>query len=191
MAFNAASPAVSAGRPNVACAEVTAGTAGGIEAVREYGLGTPYRQLLVKLTNTPITLTDNGATGSGGVKILDFPDGVIKFDGAICDLTITGPGSFTDAGLVGSIGTVTAAADGTLTSTEANIMPSTSCAMTSGAATLQGKPTASAWVDGSSTAADVYLNLASANDPVGNKSITVSGYVLLSFVNLGDIPITY
>lgn len=151
---------------------------------KTYGDG-PLRQTIFQFTNVPLTMTDNGSNGSGGVKIGSFPEGVIKTDGGVCSITIA-YGSVTDANVIASVGSVVAAADATLTSTEANIIASTAAATTSGAGTFAGVASASAWLNGSGTAADIYVNMATSTDPSTNNSITFSGYLIVTWTHLGD-----
>ena len=158
----------------------------GLTLVSESGGDGPVRTTVLKLTNFAITLADNGSTGSGGAKIYDFPAGAIQILGGLTDIDVT-YGTVSDAGLIASVGTATAGADGTLTSTEANICVSTAAATTSGAGTANCLPVASpSIVNGTSAAADAFLNFATSSDPGTNNSITVSGYVQITWINHGD-----
>lgn len=154
-------------------------------SVEETGEGI-VRQAVLTFTNFTVSLVDNGATGSGGRKIYDFPAGQVCILGGVADLTATSDLT-TDAGLVFSSGTVTAAADGTLTSTEANIIASTAAPLALGAATPKGiAPGTLAFIDGTAVSAAAFINFASANDPVGNKTLTLNGKLAISWLNLGD-----
>lgn len=164
---------------------VVTGTPVSGATVEEFGGNGILRQTKLTFTNHPVTLTDNGSNGSGGVKVYTFPIGNIKTDGGVSNITVT-YGTVTDANLIASVGSVTAAADGTLTSTEANIIASTACATTSGAGTFAGVATASAWLDGTGTAAAVFVNFATSSDPSTNNSITFTGTLLITWTNLGD-----
>lgn len=90
-----------------------------------------------------IALTDATTAGNqGSLKFYDFPAGQIEILGATCDLTtLAGAGGIVDgAALVGSLGTAAAGVDNaTLTTTEANIIPSITGTLTAGAGTLKGK----------------------------------------------------
>lgn len=180
-------PGIGKGRPPALSANKVGAkeAVAGLEVIEHGG---PYgmRHTELRLTNVAVTLVDNGTTGSGGLKLYTASEGVIEVFGAVADLTYAS-GSFTDAGLVSSMGTVTAAADGTLTSTEADIIQSTASAMSGGAGTNKMVRTgAPGKFVGTSTPMAWFLNMASANDPVGNKTIIVSGTILVHWMNYGD-----
>jgi hypothetical protein len=160
--------------------------------VEERGDGVLH-QTVFTLVSTSLTITDHTAAGAhGSIKLYDFPAGLIHFLGGSTNLTtLAGAGGVTDtAALVGSVGSVTTATDNaTLTTTEADFIPSTTGTLTAGAGTLLGKATASqiAVFDGTATAPDAYLNVAipdagcSAND-----TLAVSGTITLTWINHGD-----
>ena len=110
----------------------------------EYGDGVIHQTVLT-LSSVAITMTDAGAAGShGSKKVYDFPAGLIHILGATTNLTtLAGSGGIGDTGaLVGSLGSVAVATDNaTLTSTEANVVPSTDGTLVGGAGTLKGKST--------------------------------------------------
>lgn len=185
------SPSTTNDRPSQAniVGSVASTAAAYVTAVEESGFGA-FRQTKLTFSALPITITDNGSNGSGGIKIYDFPKGAIAALGGSSKLTIT-YGSVTDANLIGAIGTATAGADATLTSTEANFIQSTTCPTTSGTGTLQGVAVASPTnVNGTSSAASAYLNLATSSDPGTNNSSTVSGWVILSWATHGDVTLS-
>ena len=150
-----------------------------------YSIGNGLIRTVLTLTAVPITITDNGSNGSGGIKIYDFPACHFAAITTQANCTVA-YGSVTDANVIASIGSVVAAADGTLTSTEANFVPSTAAATTSGAGTFNGESTAVLTLNGTSTAVDMYLNLATSTDPSTNNSATVSGTITLIWANCGD-----
>jgi len=189
MSATAMTPTMGLGRP-IQCNDVGSGPAS-LVTVEEYSPpGIPLRQTKFTFNSATLTFNDNGTTGSGGLQVYDFPKGNITVLNAVSKLTYSISGSLTDAGLVSSVGSVTAAADGTLTSTEADIIASTATASTSGAATFSGRLSAAAFLNGTSTAADLFLNLASANDPVGAKTVTVTGWLIVTWINGGDNTIS-
>ena len=159
-------------------------------AATESGNGTLHKTLL-KLTNVAITLTDQGAAGSGYLQIYGFAAGAIKLVGATIDITTATSGLADGYSVDCALGTAFAAADGTLTGTEANLVPSITAAVATNAIAHKGKSGATeesqASFDGMAGAntVKVYLNFASAADPVGNKTLTVSGTVRLHWINLG------
>lgn len=164
---------------------VVTGTAISGLTVEEFGGNGILRQTKLTFNAVAFTITDNGANGSGGLKVYTFPIGVIKTDGGVANIAIT-YGTVTDANVIASVGSVTAAADATLTSTEANIIASTAAATTSGAGTFAGIASAVAYLDGTATAAAVFLNIATSTDPSTNNSMTLTGTLLITWTNLGD-----
>lgn len=168
------------------------GAAGTSVTASEQGTG-PVKQTVLTVSSLSITMTDAGANGChGSHKVYDFPAGNIAIIGATCDLTtLAGSGGIADgAALIGAVGTVAnTAANETLTSTEADIIPSTDGTLTAGAGTLKGKSTTSqiAVFDGTSTAKDAYLNIAVPNaDSSADDTVAVSGTITITWVNCGD-----
>jgi hypothetical protein len=163
-----------------------------------YILG-PFVWTKLDLLATPITVADDAGTAQyGGVKIYDFPAGVIYFLGAIVDCTITmgATGTFIDAWSgVFALGSATAGTGSTLTSTEATFLKSVAIgAATAKVGTAQGMNVATqvtesgaSWYDGHSTAADLYFNLAIADDASHTAGTgTITGSVDFIWANLGD-----
>lgn len=149
------------------------------------------QKTIISLAALAIAMTDAGAAGShGSQKIFDFPAGNIAILGAVTDLQITaGAGGIGDTGaVVGSVGSVAVATDNaTLTSTEANIVPSTAATLTDGAGNCDGESTAVAILDGTATAVDAILNFAVPDaGSSANDTLTVTGTVTITWVNLGD-----
>lgn len=159
-----------------------------VTRVEECGNGA-VRQTRVYVSGLPVTLTDNGSNGSGGVKFYDFPKGGICALGGGSKLTIA-YGSVTDPNLIGSIGSTTAGADGTLATTEITFGASTTAATVSGVGTLAITPNpAIANLNGTGTAAGAFFNLATSSDPGTNNAVTVTGYLELTWINHGDITL--
>jgi len=124
-------------------AAIGAGTAAGTGVTAaEYGDAAVHKTVLT-LANLAVTITDaTTAGGHGAQKVYDFPQGLIEIVGATMDLTTAaGTGGIADtAALVASLGTATVGTDNaTLTSTEADILPSTEGTLSDGAGTLKGK----------------------------------------------------
>ena len=61
-----------------------------------YGIGNGLTRTVLTLTAVPVTITDNGANGSGGVKIYDFPECIFVSIAASANCTVA-YGSVTDA----------------------------------------------------------------------------------------------
>lgn len=149
---------------------------------------------VITLSGLSVTMTDATTAGShGSVKLYDFPACNLFFLGGTCDLTLTaGAGGITDtAAVVAAIGTATVGTDNaTLTSTEADLIPSTASPLTGGAGVTKGKTvTAGAVVfDGTDTAKDAWLNLAVPDaGSTADDTLTVSGTITLVWSNLGDV----
>lgn len=122
----------------------------------------------LRLTATPIAISDDaGVAQYGGVKVYDFPAGLIVIEGAVVTGSLTGYASLIDTFAGGAaLGTATATTGATLTGTEANIMPEVDvAAAVAEVATIDAVSVATAltesgarWFDGTATAVDMYLN---------------------------------
>jgi hypothetical protein len=169
------------------------GTGSVPSAVQQYvtarEIGDVARQIILTLTNLPVTLVKNGtSTGGGGTKIYTFPVGLIQPVGGTTNLTIAAAG---DKSFLASVGSAAADTGGTLASTEISFLPSTAATTTSGAGTCKMKststtPTPGGVLDGTSTAVDVYLNSCLNADATGVEALTFSGTITLTVINHGD-----
>ena len=152
----------------------------------------------VKSTFTLANVAQSVVNGTEyqGTKIYDFPEGRLLVLGVTATLqqkTTSALASTINASSTGavSLGTATASAT-TLSSTMADLLPST--AFTSSATVnvagtaVKGALAASAHFDGTTTAKDMYLNTAYATttDVDGDGTQTISGTVVVVWVNLGD-----
>jgi hypothetical protein len=139
-----------------------------------------------------VNLVDSGANGGhGSHALLTFPAGNILILGAVCDLTYaTAPAGDIDddAALVTAVGSVATAVDNaTLTSTEANIIPSMTSTLMADAGAGNGESTAPVTLNGTSSAAVARLNLAIPDaDIAADEPVVVSGTVTITWINLGD-----
>lgn len=138
-----------------------------------------------------VTMTDAGAAGShGSLEVLNFPEGLIVVAGVSSDLAIARVGTAitTTAAVVGSLGSVTVGTDNaTLTTTEADLMASTTATLTAGAGNCDGQSTAVVVLDGTSTASKAYLNFAIPDaGSTGNDALTVTGTVTILWGLAGD-----
>lgn len=147
------------------------------------------QELTITLVNQSVAIVDAGAAGAGGgLKIYSFPRGNIKVGNFTTNLTISRVGTAITptAAVVAALGTVAAAADATLTSTEADIIPSTTATLAAGAGTVKARCTAAVFVDGTAAAKDVYLNFAIPDaGSTGNDSLLVNGTITLQWNNGG------
>lgn len=153
-------------------------------------------QTVLTLTACPVSITDEaGVVAYGGVKLYDMPAGAWTLLGAVADLDISTTGSGINATFDGDVamGTVTASNNATLSSTEANIIPSTATPQAvGGATTADGVSTTAllATFDGTATASDVYLNFviddADHNVGAGPAGLSVTGTIKITWIYLGD-----
>lgn len=163
----------------------------GVSAKEFGGGGLPHKTILT-LRSVVIATVDAGAAGAqGSQKVYDFPEGAIQFLGATMNLTtLAGAGGIADTGaLVGSVGSVAAGAgDAALTSTEANIIPSTAGTLVAGAGVLKGISAAPiAPVDGTTTPVDAILNIAVPDaGSSADDTVTISGTITITWSNAGD-----
>ena len=172
---------------------------GATVAMADAGTGIWHRTTLT-CTATPVTITDDsGVAQYGGVKVFDFPEGLICIQGAIVTGSLT-------AGVTGtiidnwdgdvSLGTVTATTGSTLTGTEADIMAST--AVSAGASDKIGVVDAvsvataltesgARWLDGTATAIDMFLNFVIDDDATHTSGTAAfTGTVSFVWMSLGD-----
>lgn len=168
----------------------TKGTAGtGITVNQNY---TGLRTVTIPLDGLSVTTTDATTNGAHGSKLLfTMPEGLVVIQGAVTNLTIARVGTSitTTASVVSSLGTVAVAnTDATLTSTEANIIPSTSGTLTAGAGTVKGQSTATTTLDGTDTPVPVYLNFAMPDSSHGTSAdaLLVNGTITIVYSVIGD-----
>jgi len=153
------------------------------------------RTLTLTLTNTPVVMADEaGVVAYGSLKIADMPEGAIAFLGGVLDLDLTKSSAGVNDDWDGDIGLGTTAAsnNATLSGTEQNIVDSTATPQASGGATTGNAQSSSlpGIVDGTSTAADIYLNILvdDADHDVTTTpcNIICNGTVKVTYVVLGD-----
>jgi len=168
--------------------------------VYEKGSGVA-RQTYLECNAVSVTISDDaGVAQYGGVKVYDFPAGMLLFKGATVSGSIT-------AGVTGtiidnwdgdvSLGTVTATTGATLTGTEADYMPSVS--VSAGASDKIGVVSAASvataltesgarWMDGSTTAKDLFLNFVIDDDATHTAgTATFTGTIIFNWEMLGDL----
>lgn len=157
----------------------------------EYGDGTIHQTVLA-LTAHSVSI-NGAAVGFGTSKIYDFPEGAVCVLGAVANLAITaGAGGIAD-NFDGdfSLGTVGTADANVSDAGEANIIASTATPQASaGVSSAKGQSTATEcplYLDGTSTAADLYLNfLIDDADISSNDTLACTGTVTITWVKLGD-----
>lgn len=167
--------------------------AGRVDCVAHYD-GDFFR-LVFTLTKARITVTDATTSGSSGsLKLFDFTEGAIVPLGSRQNYTAFAEGSALttaagDAAFVMGVGSVAAnAGDGALTGTEVDFAPVTGTITLSegtGAGTKIGGPGAA--IDGTGTAADMYLNWSGTAATIdANSTIDVTGTVEIFGLRMGD-----
>lgn len=169
---------------------------GSTVSAKEYGDGVLHKTVLT-CTATPISILDDAAVAQyGGVKVYDFPEGLLFFHGAVIDGALTGYASLIDTfdGDV-ALGTVTATTGATLTGTEANLLQSTALTQAVGevavsdAVTIATALTESGarHIDGTATAVDMYLNFViDDNAAHGAGTATFTGTISFLWSIIGD-----
>lgn len=171
---------------------VPSGSAG-VSAV-ERGIGFLH-QTVFTLTAASVTITDATTAGAhGGIQLYDFAGLHLTILGATSDLAITaGAGGTSDtASVICSAGTVVVTnANATLTTTEADFIPSTAATLTDGAGACDGESATAAIVqfDGTATAKDLFLNFAvpdAGQTDASNDTLAVTGTVTVTWVENGD-----
>lgn len=151
---------------------------------------------------TTLTLTDlaqavvNG-TEYQSTKIYDFPVGrilVLGVTASIAQKTTSAIASTLNSGVTGALSLGSAAASATtLNSTMADMLPSTafttSTTINVAAAAVGAALAASAQLDGTATAIDMYINTAYATttDVDADATQTLTGAIVIHWINLGDI----
>lgn len=169
------------GRPSTCSnvGDVVAGVAG--LSVTEYGgKDSQTRVTVFTLTNLAISSTDATTSGAyGSQKIYDFPAGQVNIKNVYAEFTPTASSTNVTTAVKFSVGTAAEASNDTLDSTQANILPSTAGTL----ATLnKGRNTAAAYLDGTSTAVDAYLNLGIVDaNSAGNGGVTVTGKIMIEW----------
>lgn len=178
-------------------AAATAGAANGTGVTAtEYGNSTIHRTVLT-LDDVVMALTDVASTVAyTALKVYDFPAGAFLFLGATADLVITKDAAGVNDDWDGdfSLGTVTASNNNSLSSTEADLIPSTQTPQAqSGATTAKGQTTtalSSVIFDGTSVPKDAFLNIlvddGDQDTTATPTNLVVSGTITITWANLGD-----
>jgi len=135
----------------------------------------------ISLTNVVMSAADSGDRGEE-VQIADFDAGAFTLLLAVADCTSVVNGGVTDTYAM-AFGTAAATADSALTSTEADIIPSTTLDTTAGTVftnAFDAILAAPANFDGTGTAVDLYITWAIDDDATTNGvTNTVTGNVYL------------
>jgi len=160
--------------------------AAGVTAV-ETPTALPIHKTVLSLEDVSVTVANTTGVSFGGTKIHDMPEGRILILGAVLGGVTVDLSSATNLDAADG-GDISVAGDGTLSGTDVNIIPSTSIDPLSGGITGAALA-ASAQLDGTSAAVDVYLNMLIDDADVGDTDsdvVLISGTLTLVWVNLGD-----
>lgn len=146
---------------------------------------------VIRFEDQVVPVIDAAANGGhGSLEIVEFPEGLVIVSGSTSDLTIAAVGVEIeqDAAVVTSVGTAAVStSDATLTSTEADIIPSTAATLTGGEGAAKGKSSSIAVFDGTSATKSAYLNFAiPAADIADDDALTISGTITIVWTWAGD-----
>ena len=192
-----ATPSICIARPDVSANLNTVGTVPAAAApyvtAREFGEGI-VRTTVLEVVGLPVTVTNTTGISFGNFKLLDLPKGRILVLGNTVKwsriafssgIAATGSGDYS----MGTTGTT----DATLDSTDVDLLASTAMAdpFVAGVSTdTAGAALAAvAYLDGTTTAKDVYLNAIVDDIDVSNAAtdtVTFTGRIVLTWTNLGD-----
>lgn len=167
-------------------------TADGL-SVLELGDGAVHKTVLL-FDGYSLATTDNGTGGhGGGAKVYDFPQGLIAITGASQNwetITVDGTGLPNDVDFDIGVGTTVAtSAMASLTGTTVDIVSKDDLTMSTSLSAVnqfQGTVSAGAYIDGSATAKDAYLNVsATVATADGDGTLTLTGTVIVTWANVG------
>lgn len=152
--------------------------------------------LTFTMTAMRIAVTDAAASGSfGATKIFDFVEQALVFKGARANWTASVEGAglsgADDAAYVIGVGTtpITVAADGVLAAANQNVAASKSITdpISSAQASVSAPAVATAAVDGTGTASDLYVNWSGTAATVdASSTIDMTGTLTIALTLLGD-----
>lgn len=138
------------------------------------------------------TVDVGGAEGYGSAPLYVFPRGNIEVLGTTTNLTlVAAAGIGATAAVVTAVGSVAAAADATLTGTEADLVPSFASTLTASAGVMKGLGQTDRRFDNTTTtnSAQLTARLNAAIPDAGstaNSTITCNGTVQFTWINHGD-----
>lgn len=164
----------------------------------EKGDGVLHKTVLT-CTATPLTFGDEAGQGQyGGVKVYDFPAGLLCIFGGVVDgaLTLTAPAIDTWEGDVG-LGVEAPTDHQDVANKTGLVMPKVDiAAAVAKVATVEGASVAAAltesgarWLDGTGTAKDLFLNILVDDNVAHDNTITgtFTGTITFLWANIGDI----
>jgi hypothetical protein len=182
--------------PSTNMADFTPVAVAGLQ-VEQTGSG-KYRTAVFTFDELAITMADEaGVVAYGSQKLCDFPLGAVTFLNAVASLDVVKDGTDTaiSATFDGDFGVGTAAAsnNGTLATTEQNVIPTTATPQAvAGVTTAKGVLAAPVTVDGTGGALDLYLNFLiddgdqDIGGQAGTESLVISGEIVVHYLLAGD-----
>lgn len=149
------------------------------------------RQITVEVINVPISVTDGATSGAGGgIKLFDFPAYVNTVLSGVARLSTNVTAGLTNAIKYGVGSTITDATDN-LSSTRANVIPSSSITIASstGSATSAVYTATPVVLDGRSSAQSLFLNFGviDANATTAAHTVTVTGVLIFNVLSTPSI----
>ena len=156
----------------------------------------PVRKVKLTCTATPLVLTDeSGTVVYGGVKVYDFPEGLLCFLGGVIDGSITAVEVLATFDGDVALGTATATTGASLTGTEADLLQST--ALTQAVAKVANcdaitiatalTESGARWLDGTTTAKDMFLNFNIDENGANATDVgSFTGTIEFAYIILGD-----
>ncbi len=170
---------------------------GATVASAEYGDGILHKTVLT-CTATPLTFGDEAGQGQyGGVKIYDFPEGLLATLGAVISgsITLTAPAVNTWGGHIG-LGLEAPVDHQDAANKTGQVMPKVATGTAAAKVAVVGAVSVAAaltesggrWLDGTATAKDLFLNLLITDNVAHDNTITgtFTGTVTITWINLGD-----
>ena len=155
-----------------------------------------FRKVKITCVATPLVLTDDPDVAVyGGVKVYDFPEGLLLFLGGVIDGAITAVDVLATFDGDVALGSATATTGSTLTGTEDDLLQSTALtqaiakvancdAITIGTALTES---GARWMDGTTTAKDLFLNFVIDEDAANATSTgEFTGTIEFIYTILGD-----
>ena len=179
--------------PGASSNAITAESVSGL-FVADTNLGSSLCMTVCTFVNMAVALTDEaGVVAYGGKKLFTFPAGQILVLGANANIALTksSAGVNTDWDGDFGVGTITAGNNNALATTEQNILPTTATPQAvAGATTSNGNNAAVAFLDGTSTAAPVFINYliddADHNVTGTACNLILNGTLTIIWLNMGD-----
>lgn len=127
----------------------------------------------VDISGLVITITQNVSAGYGSAKVLEFSKGNLSIENAILTGPVTmGANSGASEALLTAVGHAAADSTVALASNEVTVIPSASTTIAARVGTVTNVKTSKTFIDGTGTAASIYINVGQAANVGGASSAT-------------------